>query len=159
IGLLVNPANPGLAEPEASATLDAARKLGLHLSTQRARNVEEIEQAFSALARERADALVIGSDAVYESKRDQLVALAAKHAFPTIYPQRESVIAGGLASYGTNLNDAYRQAGIYVGKVLGGARPADLPILQSNVEMLINLKTAKALKLEIPQSLLLRADE
>jgi len=159
IGLLVNPANPALAEPEASAALDAARRLGLQLSIQRAHNEQEIEQAFSALAKERADALVVGSDAFYESKRDQIVALAAKYALPTIYPQRESVTSGGLVSYGTNLSDAYRQAGIYVGKILGGAKPADLPILQSSVEMLINLKTAKALKLEIPQAMLLRADE
>jgi putative ABC transport system substrate-binding protein len=159
IGLLVNPANASLAEPEANAALDAASKLALHLSIHRARNELEIDQAFSALASERAEALAVGSDAMYEAKKDQLVALAAKYALPTIYPLRESVTAGGLASYGANLSDAYRQAGIYVGKILGGARPADLPVLQSQVEMVINLKTAKTLGITIPQDLRLRADQ
>jgi putative ABC transport system substrate-binding protein len=160
IGLLVNPDNARLAEPETSTMRDAALKLGLHLSVQSARNESEISQAFSALVRERAGALLIGSDASYESRREQLVALAARHSLPTLYPQRESVAAGGLASYGTNVSDGYRQAGVYAAKILGGAKPADLPVVQSsNVELVVNLKTAKALNLSIPQSVLSRADE
>ena len=140
--------------------LDATRKLALHLRVQSARNEREKSDAFSALASERTDALVIGADALYETQRRLIVALAAQHALPTLYPQRESVEAGGLASYGTNLNYAYQQAGVYVGKILGGAKPADLPVLQSSsVGFIINLKTAKALKLAIPQALLLRADQ
>ena len=159
-GLLVNPDNESLTEAETTAALDAAHKLGLQVRVKGARSEQEIRQAFAELARERTDALVVGTDAWYETKREQLVALAARHALPTIYPQRESVAAGGLASYGTNLSDAYRQAGNYVGKILSGAKPADLPILQSStIELAINLKTAKALGLTIPQSLLMRADE
>ena len=159
IGLLVNSDNERLSGPETRDMLDAAGKLGLHLSVQSARNEREISQAFSVLASQRTEALVIGSDALYESRRGQLVELAAQHVLPTIYPQRESVEAGGFASYGTNLNDAYRQAAVYVGKILGGAKPADLPVLRSSVEFVINLRTAKTLKLAIPQALLLRADE
>lgn len=160
IGLLVNPDNERLAEPEARATLDAASNLSLHLNILRARNEQEITQAFAELTRVRIEALVVGSDASYESQRGQIVRLAQQYALPTIYPQRESVTAGGLASYGTNLSEAYRQAGIYAGKILNGAKPAELPVLQlSSVELVINLKTARALGLTIPQSLLMRADE
>jgi putative ABC transport system substrate-binding protein len=160
IGLLVNPANERLAEPEAKSALDAARNLGLRLTTLRARNEQEIRQAFANLARDGIEALVVGTDAAYEFRRGQIIALAQQYSLPTIYPQRESVTAGGLASYGTSLSEAYRQAGIYAGKILGGARPAELPVLQlSTVELVINLKTAKALGLAIPQSILLRADE
>jgi putative ABC transport system substrate-binding protein len=160
IGLLVNRDNDSVAVPEAKSTVEAAHRLGLHLSVVHARSEQEIDQAFSALARGRAEAVVVGSDAVYESRRKQLVAVAAQYMLPTLYPQRESVELGGLASYGTDLSEAYRQAGIYVGKILGGAKPAALPVLQLNsVELVINVNTAKALGLVIPQSLLLRADE
>jgi putative ABC transport system substrate-binding protein len=160
IGLLVNRDNDSVAGQEARATLEAARRLGLKLSIVHARSEQEIDQAFLALAHERADAIIVGSDAVYESRRKQLIQLAAQYMVPTLYPQRESAAAGGLASYGTNLDEAYRQAGIYVGKILGGVKPSALPILQlSSVELVINLKTAEALRLPVPQSLLLRADE
>jgi putative ABC transport system substrate-binding protein len=159
VGMLVNP-NGIFTESEARNTLEAARQLNLQVSIQKARNKQEIDQAFSTFVRARTGALLIGADVFYELQREQLVALAAQHAVPTLYPIRAFVAAGGLASYGANFNDAYRQAGVYAGKILGGAKPADLPILQpSSVELVINAKTAKTLGLTIPQSLLLRADE
>ena len=160
IGLLVNADNPRLTEPEMRTTTDAARDLGLRVSVQSARDERDLKHVFAAFARERVEALMIGTDAWFEAQRSELVALASQHALPTLYPQRESVEAGGLASYGTNLSDAYRQAGIYVGRILHGAKPADLPVLQSSkVELVLNLKTAKTLGLALPQSLLARADE
>ena len=160
IGLLVNPDNPRLAEPEAQVASDAARKIGVQVRVVGARNEVEIDRAFSALSQERVSALLIGSDASFEIRRDQVVSLAARLELPTIYPQRESVSAGGLASYGTNLNAAYRQAGLYVAKILAGAKPAMLPVVQlSSVELVLNSKTAKALALPLSPSLLARADE
>jgi putative ABC transport system substrate-binding protein len=159
IGILIDP-NGTVTESEARITLEAARRLDLQLGIQRARNKQEIDQAFSAFVRARTGALLIGADVFYELQREQLVALAAQYAMPTLYPIRNFVAAGGLASYGANFNDAYRQAGVYAGKILGGAKPADLPVVQpSSVELVINAKTAKTLGLTIPQSLLLRADE
>jgi putative ABC transport system substrate-binding protein len=156
IGMLVNPNSPN-ADSEASLTLEATRRLGLELTVLRARTEQEIDQAFSAFVRARSGALVIGSDVFYELRRERLVALAAQHRLPTLYPIRAFVAAGGLASYGANFNEAYRQAGVYAGKVLGGAKPADLPVLQpSSVELVINLKTAKALGLTIPQDMAAR---
>ncbi len=159
IGMLINP-NGTVTESEARITLEAARRLDLQLSVQRARNKQEIDQAFSAFVHARIGALLIGADVFYELQSEQLVALAAQYAVPTLYPIRAFVAAGGLASYGANFNDAYRQAGVYAGKILGGAKPAQLPVLQpSSVELVINAKTAKALGLTVPQALLLRADE
>jgi putative ABC transport system substrate-binding protein len=159
IALLENPDNP-VAEPEARAGAEAAQRLHLHLNVLSARNEEEINQAFSAIVETRTDALIIGTDIFYEYRRTQLAALAAQHMLPTMSSNREFVVAGGFASYGANFNDAYRQAGIYAGRILDGTKPGDLPILQpDSVELVINMKTAKALGLTIPQSLLLRADE
>jgi putative ABC transport system substrate-binding protein len=159
IGMLVNPNSPN-ANPEANLTQEATRRLGLELTILRARTEQEIDQAFSAFVRARVGAIVIGTDPFYELRRERFVALAAQHRVPTLYPIRSFVAAGGLASYGANFNDAYRHAGAYAGKILGGAKPSDLPVLQpSSVELVINLRTAKALGLTIPQDVRLRADE
>jgi putative ABC transport system substrate-binding protein len=159
IALLSNPDNPQV-EPEARVTQDAARGLGLQVVVLAARNEEEIAAAFAKIAQAHAGALLVGSDALLESRRGQLMTLAARYAMPTLYSEFDTVAAGGFASYGANFNDAYREAGVYAGKILDGANPAELPVLQpSSVELVINLKTAKALGLTVPQALLLRADE
>jgi putative tryptophan/tyrosine transport system substrate-binding protein len=120
----------------------------------------ELKDAFDTLVRERVDAVMVSADAVFTNNRDQLVALAARCRIPAIYPVREFSEAGGLLSYGTNYPDAYRQVGLYAGRVLKGDKPADLPVQQvTKFELVINLKTAKALGLTVPSTLLTRADE
>jgi putative ABC transport system substrate-binding protein len=157
VALLVNPTNP-IAE-----TLDlraAARTLGLQLHVLRASTEGEIDDAFAILVRLRASALVIGSDVFFNTRSEQLAALAVRHAVPAIFHLREFVAAGGLMSYGGSLRDSYRGAGGYTGRILKGDKPADLPVQQSTkVELIINLKTANALGLTIPLPLLARADE
>jgi putative ABC transport system substrate-binding protein len=157
VALLVNPTNP-IAE-----TLDlraAARTLGLQLHVLRASTEGEIDDAFVILVRLRAGALVIGSDVFFNTRSEQLAALAVRHAVPAIFHLREFVAAGGLMSYGGSLRDSYRGAGGYTGRILKGDKPADLPVQQSTkVELIINLKTANALGLTIPLPLLARADE
>ena len=159
VALLVNPNNP-LTEPETKGVRDAARSLGLQLHVLDASTEGEIDAAFGKLIELRAGGLLVSVDAFLINQRDQIVALAARHAVPAIYGVREFAAAGGLMSYGTDLADAYRQVGIYAGKILKGAKPADLPVQQvARVEFVINLKTAKTLGLTFPITLLGRADE
>jgi putative tryptophan/tyrosine transport system substrate-binding protein len=159
IALLVNPER-ATAEPQARKAQEAARAFGLQLQILSARTEQEIEAAFANLVQLRAGALLVGSDPFFDSRREQIIGLAARHAVPTIFELREFVAVGGLMSYGPSLFEAVRQMGIYTGKILHGAKPADLPVLQpTKFDLAINLKTAKALGLTIPQSLLRRADE
>jgi putative ABC transport system substrate-binding protein len=160
IALLVNPTNPQQAESETREVRDAARTLGLQLHILNASNESEIDTAFATLVQLGAHALFVNGDAFFTSRREQLVALATRHAIPAVYTFREFTVAGGLMSYGTILVDVYRQAGVYIGKILKGAKPADLPVLQSTkIELVINLKTAKALGLKVPLTLQVAADE
>jgi putative ABC transport system substrate-binding protein len=158
-GLLINPNVPN-AERQTREVQDAARIKGLQLLILKASTESEIDGAFGAFAQMRTNALQVGSDPFFASRREQIVALAERHAIPTIYEWREFAIAGGLISYGSNLSGMYHLAGTYVGRVLGGAKPADLPVQQpTTFELVINLKTAKALGLSVPPSILARADE
>ena len=156
---LLNPAYPS-AETQLRDLQAAARSLGLQLHVLRASNARDVDGAFTTLAQLRAGALVISSDPFLNSRTEQLAALALRDAVPTIFQYREFVAAGGLMSYGGSVMDSYRQAGVYTGRILKGERPADLPVQQTTkVELLLNLKTAKALGLTIPITLLGRADE
>ena len=159
IALLVNPNGPE-AEPTIRDGETAARAKGVQLLIVKAGTEREIDAAFTSLVQLHADALLVGNDPFFNSQREQLVALAARHAVPVIYFFREFAAAGGLISYGPRLPDFFRQVGVYVGRILKGAKPADLPVQQPvKFELVINLKTAKALGLTVPQSLLQRADE
>ena len=159
IALLTNPTRAN-AESMTRDVQEAARTKGVQLPVLKAATEGEIGTAFGALVQLHAGALVIAADPFFTSKRDQLVALAARFGIPAIYQWREFVVAGGLVSYGSSLLGLYRQAGVYVGKILNGTRPAELPIDQPAIfELVINLKTAKALGLTVPQSILARADE
>jgi putative ABC transport system substrate-binding protein len=138
----------------------AAGSLGLKINVLYASTSGEIDAAFETFRRQRPDALFVGGDPFLLGRRDQLVPLAASYTIPTIYPQREYVDAGGLMSYGTSVADGYRQAGAYTGKVLAGAKPETLPVLQpTKFDLVINLKTAKALGIDVPNSMQLLADE
>jgi len=159
IGALVNPTNPN-AETVSKGLQSAAGTLGLEIHVLNASTERDIDAAFATLLQQGASALVVGNDPYFTGRRDHLVALAARHALPAVYSQRESAAAGGLMSYGTSITDAYRQAGVYTGKVLKGEKPADLPVVQpTKFELVINLKTAKALGLTVPLTLQAAADE
>jgi ABC-type uncharacterized transport system substrate-binding protein len=160
MALLVNPANPTLAETNTKELQAAARALGLELHVLNASTERDFDEVFAKLVQLRAGGLVIGPDTFFSSRSEQLAALGVRHAVPTIYQNREFAVAGGLLSYGADTADAYRLAGKYVGRVLKGDKPADLPVQQATkVELYINLKTAKALGLNIPNTLIGRADE
>ena len=159
VGFLVDPTNPA-SEAETRDMQIVADTLGRKLLVVKASTESELDAAFAIFVQQRIDALIVAGEAFFLSRRDQLVALAARHAIPTMYHLREVAIAGGLMSYGTSIRDAYRQAGVYIGKILKGAKPADLPVEQSvKFELVINLKAAKALGLTIPPSMLTNADE
>jgi putative tryptophan/tyrosine transport system substrate-binding protein len=159
IAVLVNPMNDN-AENQSKELKEAAGRLGLQLHFAHVGSEREFDLAFATIAEVGAGALLIAADPFYFSRREQLVTLAARHSIPAIYDFRAYAEAGGLASYGTDLGDAYRQVGIYVGRILNGQPPAQLPVMQSSkFELIINLKTAAALGLTIPPTLLARADE
>jgi putative ABC transport system substrate-binding protein len=159
VALLANPTRAN-AEPMIQNMQEAARARGVQLQILKASTESEIDGAFATFTQRHVDALVVSADPFFNSRRDQLVAQASHHAVPAMYQWREFASAGGLISYGSSLTDTYRQAGAYVGRILAGAKAADLPIQQpAKFELVINLKTAKALDLTVPQSLLARADE
>jgi putative ABC transport system substrate-binding protein len=159
VAVLLNPTFPDAAD-QLSKVQDAARTIGKSITILNARNIREIDVAFQTLVQMRTGALLVGTDPFLLSRREQLVALAARHGIAAIYDGRDFTEAGGLMSYGASFPDAVRQVGIYTGRILKGERPADLPVLQpTKFEFLINLKTAKALGLEIPPTVLALADE
>jgi putative ABC transport system substrate-binding protein len=159
IGYLVNPNNPNAASETRNMQV-AAEALKLQLLVVTAARNSDFEAALDPLVRQRSGALVVAGDAYLADERDRIVALAARHGVPAMYSYREYAAAGGLMTYGSDLIDAQRQFGIYVGRVLKGEKPADLPIMQpTKFELVINLKTAKALGLTIPETLLATADE
>jgi putative tryptophan/tyrosine transport system substrate-binding protein len=159
VALLLNPNNAETARQPAELQ-DAARALGLQLVMLHASSVGDIEESFARIVQNRIGALVVAADSFLASRREQITTLAARHAVPAVYVNREMAGAGGLMSYGNSLADGYRRAGIYTARVLKGEKPADLPVDQATkFELIINLKTAKALRLEIPEKLLALADE
>jgi ABC-type uncharacterized transport system substrate-binding protein len=159
IAVLVNP-NYSDAENQLRDVQEAAARLGVQLVVVRANAENDFDAAFSTVVQQRSGALLVCASPFFNSRREQLVVLAARHALPTIYEWRDFAAAGGLMSYGTSLADAYRQAGAYAARILKGAKPADLPVIQTTkFEFVINLKTAKALGLDVPPGLSARADE
>jgi putative ABC transport system substrate-binding protein len=158
IAYLANPANPVNAEIETREMQEAARTLGVQLLVINARDPNEFDTAFATLAPRRAGALVVGSDPLFFSNSDRLVTSAASYKVPTMHPQREAAEAGGLVSYGPDFSEVWRQAGRYIGRILKGEKPADLPVQQvTKIELVINMKTAKSLGLVFPTALLVRA--
>jgi putative ABC transport system substrate-binding protein len=159
IALLVNPTNPN-SETQSKNTQEAARRLGLELHVLNASVDRDFDAVFAKLRELKASALIIGQDVYFNAESARLAALTVRHAIPAIYALPEFAAAGGLFSYGASRSDAWRQAGVYVGRILKGEKPAELPVMQpTKFELTINLKTAKALGLTIPQSLLATADE
>jgi putative ABC transport system substrate-binding protein len=160
LGVLVNPTGAANPETVMNEVEMAARAMGLQIQVFKADTSEEIDAAFVTIVRERIDALFVSPGTFFNSRRVQLALLAARHAVPATYAQREYAEAGGLMSYGTNITDAFHQAGVYVGRILKGTKPADLPVVQaSKFELVINSQAARILDIAIPQSLLTTADE
>jgi putative ABC transport system substrate-binding protein len=159
VAVLVNPANPG-NEATLRDVLPAARTMGMQTQVLNASTSREIDAAFATIVRERPDALFVGGDAIFTSRRVQLATLAARHAIPAMYSARDYPEVGGLMSYGSNITAAFREVGVYTGRILKGAKPADLPVVQSSkFELVINHQTAKILGLDIPPGVLAIADE
>jgi putative tryptophan/tyrosine transport system substrate-binding protein len=160
IAVLLNPSNPSVAEATLREVREAAPNMGLQIQVPNASTIGEIDAAFATFTRERPDALFVAGDAFFISQRVQLATLAARDNIPATYPVREMAAAGGLMSYGADFADTFRQVGVYTGNILKGAKPADLPVLQSTkFEFVVNLQTARALGIEVPSALLLIADE
>ena len=160
VAVLVNPANVQTASATLADLEPAARTLGLQMQVFNASGNREIDAAYATLVRERPDALFVAPDALFVTRRVQLISLAARHVLPASYAVREYVEAGGLMSYGTSVGDMYRQIGVYAGRILKGTKPADLPVVQATkFELVINLQTARLLGLDVPPMLLARADE
>src|SRR5262249_13124484 len=160
VAVLVNPANTTVTETTVREVEAAARAMGLQNQVLNASTSGEIDAAFATFARERPDALLVGGDSLFISRRVQLIQLEARHAIPAIYSQRQQAEAGGLISYCASLAEALRQAGLYAGRILKGAKPTDLPVVQSSkFELVINHQTARMLGLTVPSSLLALADE
>jgi putative ABC transport system substrate-binding protein len=159
VGIVINPNSPEVA-PQLADVQSASRAAGQPILILNASNESDVDTAFASLAQHRADALLVTNDAFLFNRRDHIVAMAARNALPTIYDRREYADAGGLISYGPNYVDAYRQAGIYAGRILKREKPGDLPVVQATkFELVINLKTAKALGVQLPDRLLALADE
>ena len=160
VALLVNPNNPAQAAAQHVEVEAAARKFGQQLVILKAGTVSEIDSAIAGVAEKKAGVLLVSADPLFLTRRDQLVALVTRHAIPSIYEWRQFSEAGGLMSYGIDLVDAYRQAGAYTGKILSGAKPGDLPVLQpTKFEFVVNLKTARTLGLTVPNTMLVAADQ
>jgi putative ABC transport system substrate-binding protein len=160
VAVLVNPSNVGRSRSVLNEIEAAARSMGLQTQIFRVASPGEIDAAFGAIVRERPDALFVAPDPLFFSRRVQLATLTARHAIPATFSVRDNAVAGGLMSYGTDITDAYRQVGVYVGRILKGAKPADLPVLQATkFELVINGQTARIIGLTVPPSLLSRADE
>ena len=159
IALLMNP-SATTRQVELQATQAAAQTLALKLRVLEATSESEIDAAFAALAQEKPDALIVSPDPYFTSRREQIVAMVVRLSMPSMHSPRDWVVSGALMSYGTNVVDSYRQAGVYAGRILKGEKPGDLPVTQpTKFELVINLKTAKALGLEVPATLLALADE
>jgi putative ABC transport system substrate-binding protein len=160
VAMLVNPANAPVADTTSREAQEAARAIGLQLHILNASTDDEIEAAFDIIAHDRPDALFIPADAFFVSRRVQLATLTARYRIPAAYPTRENVEAGGLMSYGPAISEMWRQVGVYTGQVLGGAKPADMPVIQSTkFDFVLNLKTAKTLGLDVPMTIQMTADE
>jgi putative ABC transport system substrate-binding protein len=160
IALLINPASPALSEPATKDARAAARTLGVNIHVLHAKTAIDFDRVFATLVQLRAGGLVIGADALFTGRAEELAALALRHRVPAIYQYPEFATAGGLMSYGGSIRETYYQVGVYVGRILKGEKPADVPVAQlTKVELIINLKTAKALGLTVPPALLARAEE
>jgi len=159
IGVLTNPTNP-ITQPQVTELEAAASAMGRGIRVLNASTENDFETAFAVVDQQHIDALLVAADPFFDDRRAQLIALAARHRVPVSYVRREFVSAGGLISYGPDARDAFRQAGVYTGRILKGDRPGDLPVLEPvKFELVINLKTAKALGLDVPPTLIARADD